>query len=87
MLVSAIFCSVFGASWLFSTLLSSPVMAVLAGLVTPYVVAMGVYALQLTLGWEFTPESMADVYSGVLYFSGVATFVGGWWYYILRIEP
>jgi len=71
----------------FSTLLDSPVMAVLAGLVTPYSLATALYVLQLRLGWEINEDLATTVYTWLYLIFGAATFVGGWWHYTSRIEP
>ena len=61
--VVALIFAVFGTSWLFSTLLDSPVMAVLAGLVTPFSLATALYVLQLRLGWEINEDLATTVYT------------------------
>ena len=85
--VVALIFAVFGTSWLFSTLLDSPVMAVLAGLVTPFSLATALYVLQLRLGWEINEDLATTVYTWLYLIFGAATFVGGWWHYTSRIEP
>ena len=87
-LACSIVFSVFGTSWLASTMLTSPVLAVLAGLVAPYGIAMIVYVMQLQLGWEFADDRAMTLYYAIVLFAvGALTFIGGWWYFCKRIEP
>ncbi len=86
-LACSVLFSVFGTSWLASTMLTSPVLAVLVGLVAPYGVTMIVFLFQLKFGWELNGEMETSVYAVVLLAVGAVTFVGGWCYYCKRIEP
>ena len=79
--------SVFGTSWLFSTLLDSAEMAVLVGLVIPYPAVITLSVLfQVVLGWEVKGAEM-NHYTWLCLIFGAATFVGGCWHYTSRIEP
>ena len=86
-LACSVVAAVFGTSWLASTMLTSPVLAVLTGLVAPYGVVMIVYVLQFQFGWELADDLAITVSGTVLFAVGAVSFLGGWWYFCKRIEP
>ena len=79
--------SIFGVSWLCSSFLESPVIAVIAGLVSPMLIWTLVYTLQLRMGWELDDDTLTNCLAGMFFILGLASFVGGCFHFIFRVEP
>ena len=79
--------SIFGVSWLCSSFFESPVIAVIAGLVSPMLIWTLVYTLQLRMGWELDDDTLTNCLAGMFFILGLASFVGGCFHFIFRVEP
>ena len=76
----------FSVGWLFSSMLESPTFSICAGLITPFLVLMGIQSL----AWLFTfrlGEIMEPWYRNTSLVLACACFVAGTWYYLRRVEP
>jgi len=75
----------FSIGWLLSSMLESPVFAILGGLVTPWLIlaAFGLFA-EVS---GFPKNIMALSYLGTCILLTPACFVAGTWYYLRRVEP
>ena len=78
----------FSVAWLLSSMLESPTFAICGGLISPFVLMMGI----LTLFWVFGfPRETAELW--VLWWEytclalASACFVTGTWYYLRRVAP
>ena len=79
----------FCIAWLMSSFLESPTFSICAGLITPYLVMLGL----ALLGWWFgyTQEAFGPwywgTYGGTCLVLAPACFAAGTWYYLRRVEP
>ena len=75
----------FSVGWLLSSILDSPTFAIGGGLVTPFLIMLGL----LAPGWWFTlPEE--NYWRSYLYIClalSPVCFIAGTWYYLRRVEP
>ena len=79
--------SIFGVSWLCSSFFESPVIAVIAGFVSPMLIWTLVYTLQLRMGWELDDDTLVNCLAGMFFILGLSSFVGGCAHFLLRVEP
>ena len=75
----------FSVAWLMSSVLESPAIAALIGLISPWLVGMGVLALAWVL--ECPEETAKAWYLGTCLVLAAACFAAGTWYYLRRVEP
>jgi ABC-type transport system involved in multi-copper enzyme maturation permease subunit len=77
----------FCIGWLFSSFLESPTFAISIGLITPMIVVMTIN----TIGSYFEFKDLGKtILHWYLYTNAVlaaASFIGGTWYYLRRVEP
>ncbi len=76
----------FCGGWLGSSLLSSPALAVCLGFAVTFGVPMLLGASSALVGWP-PRESMESWMVAVMFITAAACFIGGSWYYLLRVEP
>ncbi len=76
----------FCVGWLFSSMLESPTFAILIGLITPFVIIMGVQALIWAL--EYAPDEIVGPwYQRTCLALAPTCLVVGTLYYLRRVEP
>jgi ABC-type transport system involved in multi-copper enzyme maturation permease subunit len=87
----------FGVAWFLSSFLAGPTLAVCGGLVVPVALWFGFllveYLIELHVGHAGFLESqdrwarLTQYYAATCLTLAVASFVGGTWYYLRRVEP
>lgn len=76
----------FSVGWLLSSMLESPTFAICAGLITPFLVVMGVQTLIWAL--EYNPDEVAGSwYLRTCLTLAPVCFLAGTLYYLRRVEP
>lgn len=75
----------FSVGWLLSSCVEKPVIAVLSGLFSPFLVLLATMSLALALG--HADDFAATWYVRTCLTLGLACFVAGTWYYLRRVEP
>ena len=78
----------FGVSWLISSFQSSPTFAVAGGLITPVIVAMGLWIAVWTFDeTDTSAEEVSNLYMLICVFLAVMSFSAGTLFYLNRVEP
>jgi ABC-type transport system involved in multi-copper enzyme maturation permease subunit len=81
----------FGASWLFSSFLSSPTISVVAGLVAPIAIWSGIcyvnYLVQGDVWGPNTQDVLLWCYCGIGLVVSAICFIAGTWVFLRRVEP
>jgi ABC-type transport system involved in multi-copper enzyme maturation permease subunit len=75
----------FCVGWFFSSFLESPTFSICIGLVTPLLVAIPIIYIVNHLGLQ--EIMILYLYCGVCLLLALASFAGGTWYYLWRVEP
>ncbi len=75
----------FGVAWFFSSLQSSPTIAVCGGIITPVLIFMGLYFAIVVERMD--GESFATGFTSISVTLGTLAFAVGTWYFLKRVEP
>lgn len=79
--------SMFGITWLFSCLLETPVVAFVLGILSAYFLSFIPFATNYFFGWPVGDDATFWFYMILRVGSGMVGFVGGWVYFVKRVEP
>jgi hypothetical protein len=76
-----------GIAWLFSSLTTSPMLSVWAGMVSPPAIIGGTAYMNHLFELRMSDDQLGLFCAGICLTLGIAGFIAGTWYYLRRVEP